>query len=154
MRIRGHVDYGNGAGPRALSGAPVRQFVSTKAPRKPKTPDRPKLSDDEIVAYLRGFCDRGERAPMNKQIRVEVGDDVNLRLMGLALKGRIVIEYFGSGFRVIRVGRAQTAPPPFRSWALLRRISKRGDFMMTAQGQWVETPIKRRQPRPGRALAG
>lgn len=140
MKIRGHIDYGNGAGPAAQAAARAAKAASLKKPEpkpEPRAPYKifPKWTDDQILEWLKGYCVRGERAPSPATIRIEKGERVNGQIRRLCRAGLLVVEYYGHNWRVFTIGDLKSAPPP-AGWKCFSRQDTNGLMVVGADGKW------------------
>lgn len=134
-RITGHVDYGNGAGPKAKA-APV--VIPPPAPKKkPGRPIAEIPSPDEVYLWLMAIAERGERAPQLADIRLRWGGYGNDVVRSLVLADRIWIEVGTHNWRVIGfVGlKICTALPTEMKWHAYRRIDAQGSWWRI-KGNW------------------
>lgn len=136
MSIKGHVNYGAGANPKASApvvvrpSVPARGFVAS-AQRKQAAPPvirrrLPKPTDALVMEWLRDLAKRGMRLPTKDQIDGLKGYGANSIIRDLARRGELVIYVIGRNWRYIEIGGLYTAIPPDAGHPY-RRISKDGD---------------------------
>jgi hypothetical protein len=144
-RITTHIQYGTKApepvavtgkplsaaavGGRSKRPVPAHGFIaSAERKRAGYRVDRrkyPKLTDEQVIEWLRGIATRGERMPTSDEIADTKGENVNHTVRRLAYSGACVIYVTGHNWRHIEIDGLSTMKAPGKGHPYLR-IGKEG----------------------------
>lgn len=122
------------------TGPPRSGFVASAAQKREKRltsergPGRPaKPLDEQVYAVVLAAARYQDRCPTAPELQRLVGSTANTALLRLAATGRVVIEVYGKNWRVVRIGKLNTALPP-GGRKPYRMIDQHGSFWRGPHG--------------------
>ena len=120
LRIRAHVDYGRGPGPKPRAPRPIIVPETPEFKYRDPTRIRRTVTRDDILNYLRDASRRGARCPSCETLGELFNHSANQMMLRLARDGFLTIYVYGKNWRVVEIDGFRTKEAPSKTEPYMR----------------------------------